>query len=282
MSTSDTIGENSPELWLGAFPIPKTDGHKYDRGHALVYGGPMTGAARLAARAAQRVGAGLVTVAADAKHSPIYAQALESIIVRECVDIKAWEGLLADPKRNAILIGPGLGPDPVQKLAVLAALETKKLCVLDAEALTGFAEQPADLFKHLHKNCILTPHEGEFGRLFGAKVDLQADKVSRAVQAATLAGCAILLKGAETIIVQPGQKPIINRNAPPWLATAGSGDVLAGMILGLGAQQMPLFKAVAAAAWLHGEVAIDFGFGLIAEDLISGLAAVLQRVITRN
>jgi ADP-dependent NAD(P)H-hydrate dehydratase / NAD(P)H-hydrate epimerase len=270
------VNHNSPNLWLTAFPFPKREGHKYDRGHALIYGGAvMTGATRLAARAAQRMGAGLVTLAANHEAIPIYSE-LESVIVRPADDLKTWQELLADPKRNAILIGPGLGTGQMQTELVLAALETKKLCVLDADALNDFSGKADVLFAKLHDKCVLTPHEKEFIRLFGDRIETSAPKDIRAMKAAQIAKCTVLLKGADTIIASPDGKTVLNDNAPPWLATAGAGDVLAGMILGLLAQGMPGPLAAAAAAWIHGKIASDFGPGLIAEDLISGIPAALK------
>jgi NAD(P)H-hydrate epimerase len=270
--------ENHEDLWLPQFPFPQPEGHKYSRGHALIYGGgTMTGAARLAARAAQRTGAGLVTLAAPLEAITIYSVALESAIVRTANDVEAWRELLLDPKRNAILIGPGLGLGEAQAELVLAALATGKPCVLDADALSNFSHDPALLLSKLHARCVLTPHEGEFARLFGAPVGA-GDKLLRARRAAMKAGCVVLLKGADTVIASPKGAAIINGNAPPWLAVAGAGDVLAGMILGLVAQNMEPFAASAAAAALHGEAANDFGHGLIAEDLVESLPAVLERL----
>lgn len=269
--------KNSPGLWLKLFPFPTAASNKYTRGSALVCGGAaMTGATRLAARAAQRIGAGLVTLAVPAAALPIYAEALESVIVRPADTLAAWQELLGDAKKTAVLIGPGLGIGKEQTRFVLAALETKKSCVLDADALTNFADNPDELFGRLHSRCVLTPHEGEFARLFGDKISPDADKPARARKAATIAGCAVLLKGAGTIIADSDGHAIINANAPPWLATGGSGDVLAGMILGLVTQNMPIFLAAAAAAWLHGEIATGLGPGLIAEDLIAGIPQMLQ------
>jgi len=275
-----SLADNDPVLWLGAFPFPKNDGHKYDRGSALICGGAvMTGAARLAARAAQRAGAGLVTIAAPQAAYPIYAESLESVIVQEADSIGAWRELLSDKKRNAILIGCGLGQGALQADCVLAALESKKPCVLDADALTNFEQNPETLFALFHDGCVLTPHEGEFARLFGQQIDMDADRLIRARQAAALAGCCIVLKGHETIIVQPNGAAVVNKNAPPWLATAGSGDVLAGIILGLLAQGMSPFHAACAGVWIHGEVANNFGTGLIAEDIVDGVPKVLSDLL---
>jgi NAD(P)H-hydrate epimerase len=271
------FAENQKDLWIDQFPFPKPEGHKYERGHALIAGGAvMTGATRLGARAAQRIGAGLVTLAAPQSAVALYSEALESVIVREADSVYSWQELLADPKRNVVLIGPGLGIGEMQASFVCAALDSRKPCVLDADALTNFADRPEDLITKLHAQCVLTPHEGEFARLFGSRIDERGDKISRACAAAKIAGCIVLLKGADTVIASPEGRAVVNVNAPPWLATAGAGDVLAGMILGLLAQNMPVFAAAAAAAWMHGAVADIFGPGLIAEDLVAGIPNLLR------
>lgn len=269
--------KNTPELWSGVFPFPDAQSHKYSRGTALIRGGDvMTGAARLAARAAQRMGTGLVTLAAPSKALPIYAESLESVIVRPCDTLKEWQALVANDRHPALLIGPGLGLGDAQRDEVLAALAAKRPMVLDADGLTAFAECPEHLFNALHPACVLTPHEGEFERLFGSSKD---DKVLRARSGAKRAGCVVLLKGAETVIASPACQTVVNRNAPPWLATAGAGDVLAGMILGLLAQKMPVFEAAAASAWVHGRVAERHGPGLIAEDIVAGIPGVLGEIL---
>ncbi len=271
------VAENAPDLWRNQFPMPSAEGHKYSRGHALIYGGAvMTGAARLACRAAQRIGAGVVTVAAPASALPIYAATLASAIVQPVNEPREWQGLFADSRRNVILIGPGLGNGATQKEMVLAALRSGKACVLDADALTNFEREPETLLRALHSACVLTPHEGEFARIFGGKVGANADKISRAVEAADLARCCVLLKGADTVIASPQGQAVVNHNAPPWLATAGAGDVLAGLIAGLIAQKMPIFEASCASAWIHGGIAAQFGPGLIAEDLVEGIPAALK------
>jgi|GEM_PF-192859 hydroxyethylthiazole kinase-like uncharacterized protein yjeF len=268
--------ENSPALWREMFPFPDADSHKYSRGTALIRGGAvMTGASRLAARAAQRVGTGLVTLAAPTVALPIYAEALESVIVRPCDSVKDWQTLVDDARRPALLIGPGLGLGDAQADEVLAALQAKRPIVIDADALTNFVDKSDILFAQLHADCVLTPHEGEFSRLFG---EIEGDKAARAIAAAKRAGCTVLLKGAETVIASEDGDLVINRNAPPWLATGGAGDVLAGMILGLVTQKMPIFWAAAAAAWLHGRIAEYHGVGLIAEDIVDGIAEVLREI----
>jgi NAD(P)H-hydrate epimerase len=270
-----TIFENGPALWGKAFPWPRPDGHKYSRGHVLLAGGPvMTGAARLAARAAGRIGAGLVTVAAPASAWPVYAAALTSTIVQPMARPEDWPRLLADERRNAILLGPGAGHDEASRGHVLAALGTGRAVVLDADALTLFAAVPDELFAAIRGPAILTPHAGEFRRLF----PLGADRLAAARAAARASGAVILLKGSDTVIAAPDGRAIINANAPPELATAGSGDVLAGMCVGLLAQGMPGFLAAAAACWLHGAAAASFGPGLVAEDIVERLPRALRRL----
>jgi NAD(P)H-hydrate epimerase len=269
---------NAPALWRARYPWPRLDGHKYSRGHAVVVGGgaAATGAARLAARAALRVGAGLVTVATSAEALPIYAAALTAVMTAVMTavteDDAAFAALLADSRINAVLLGPGGGVSDATRRRVRAALDAGTACVLDADALTVFKDDPKELLNAISSPCLLTPHEGEFGRLF----DASGDKVARARAAAAASGAAVLLKGADTIVAAPDGRAVINDNAPPELATAGAGDVLAGFALGLMAQGMAPFDAGCAAAWLHGAAAAGIGPGLIAEDLDEALPAVLK------
>jgi NAD(P)H-hydrate epimerase len=270
----DTVS-NRPDWWLDTFPWAETAGHKYSRGHALIAGGAqMTGAARLAARAAARVGAGLVTVAAPETAFPVYAAALTGVIVASIASLDDFAALLADKRRNAALIGPGAGTGPETHDKVLKILAAGKSTVLDADALSIFAAQPSELFSAIRTPCVLTPHEGEFARLF----DTSGSKLERARRAAKTSGGVIVLKGADTVIAAPDGRAAINDNAPATLATAGSGDVLAGLVTGLLTQGMPVFEAAAAAVWLHGAGAHAFGAGLVAEDLIDTLPAVLARL----
>ncbi len=267
-----TCFENDPALWAAALPQRRMDSHKYHHGHALVYGGAQaTGAARLAARAAARAGAGLTTVAVPHAAWPIYATALTSTLVQPLATPDDFPRLLTDSRFNALLIGPGAGTGAATRDAVSAVLRTGRPCVLDADALTVFADNPGALFSAIAGPCVLTPHNGEFARLFG---DLQGDKLERSRAAARRSGATVVLKGADTVIASPHGLAIINRNAPPTLATAGSGDVLAGITLGLLAQGLPAFDAAAAAVWLHGAAATQFGPGLIADDLPEALPAV--------
>jgi NAD(P)H-hydrate epimerase len=240
-------------------------GHKYDRGHAVVVSGDAshTGAARLAARAALRVGAGLVTVASPPDAMAVNAAHLTAVMLAQVTDSLELSRLLDDRRKNAVLIGPAAGIGSETRAKTRACLASGAAVVLDADALTSFAPHTDELFSIIQGPVVMTPHEGEFSRLFkylGSKLD-------RALKAAVEAKSVIVLKGPDTVIASPDGRAIINSNAPPTLATAGSGDVLAGLIIGLLAQKIAPFEAAAAAVWLHGEAASAFGPGLIAEDL---------------
>jgi NAD(P)H-hydrate epimerase len=298
------LHENAPALWISDFKWPNDGGHKYDRGHAVVVSGPalQTGAARLGARGALRVGAGVVTLVGNETATAIIATQITSIMVRSVFGAKALSDFLRDVRRNAALIGPGASVGPETAGDVLAILKSSASAVLDADALTSFADpeatgdrsdasmgflarnsdtgpaQPSTLFaaiKGRQSPVVMTPHEGEFKRVFG---ELPGSKVDRARTAAAQSGAVIILKGTDTVIAAPDGRAIINSNAPPWLATAGSGDVLAGLVTGLLAQRMPAFEAASAAVWLHGECADQFGIGLIAEDLPDLLPGILRKL----
>lgn len=267
--------ENDPALWRERLPRLAGAANKYSRGHALLYGGyPMTGAARMAARAAARAGAGLTSLAVPEAAFAIYATAMTSIMVRALVHAGDLERLLADRRYSAMLIGPGAGVCDGTRRAALAMLATGRAVVLDADAMSVFQGEAEALRSAIRGPCVLTPHDGEFARVF----DPSGDKLTRARRAAQSSGAIIVLKGADTVIVEPGGRAVINANAPPTLATAGAGDVLGGIALGLLSQGMEPFAAAAAAVWLHGAAAADFGPGLLAEDLPDLLPAVLRRL----
>jgi NAD(P)H-hydrate epimerase len=267
--------ENDPALWRAALPQLQRSANKYTRGHALISGGyPVTGAARMAARAAARVGAGLTTLAVPEAALAIYAGALLSVMVQPLSAPHDFARLLADRRYTGFLVGPGAGNHPSTRERALAMLATRRPVVLDADALSAFATDPNQLFGAVHGPCVLTPHDGEFKRLF----DDSSDKLTRARQAAVRSRCVIILKGADTVIAAPDGRAAINSNAPATLATAGSGDVLAGLVLGLLAQGMEPFMAASAAVWLHGAAAAGFGPGLIAEDLPDLIPAVLRQL----
>ena len=266
-AASTRLHENGPTLWH--YPWPRAEGHKYSRGHCVVVSGPAhaTGAARLAARAALRVGAGLVSVASPPEAVAVNAAHLTAIMIKPFDGARGLTHLLSDKRLNAVALGPGLGVSAETCELVNVALRSGASVVLDADAITSFRDDRGALFNRLHEGCVLTPHDGEFERLFPGLLDQSFSKIEAARTAARRAGCVVLLKGGDTVIAEKGGKAAINANAPPTLATAGAGDVLAGLIAGLLAQGMTGFDAACAGAWLHGDAATRFGPGLIAEDL---------------
>lgn len=278
---------NTPVLWGTRFPIPQISAHKYARGHAVVVSGGMsrTGAARLAARAALRAGAGLVTLASPRDALLVNAAASLAVMVRAVDGAGELEELLSDRRFNALAIGPGGGVGAPMRALVAAALDGERAVVLDADALTSFADEPNALWSCVAARgdapaTVLTPHEGEFARLFAAEVFRKApSKLHAARAAAECSHAVVVLKGADTVIAAPDGRAAISDNAPPWLATAGSGDVLTGLVSGLLAQGMPGFEAACAAVWLHGEAATTIGPGLISEDLSEALPQVYARLM---
>jgi NAD(P)H-hydrate epimerase len=258
---------NSPPLWMDKIMWPQPTGNKYDRGHLLVAGGAvLTGAARLAAMAARRAGAGLVTLAAPEGTAQIYQSDHPGVMVQPST---AWERLVVDRRVTAAVIGPGLGIGRGTRALVADALSAGKRCVLDADALTSFADDPKTLWSLGHMP-VLTPHDGEFHRLFGHV----GDRLSRARQAAAESGAVILLKGSDTVVAAPDGRAAISIDAPASLASGGTGDVLSGLIGGLLAQGMDSFDAACLGAWMHIQAAQIVGPGLIAEDLIDAMPVV--------
>lgn len=270
---------NTPELWERTFPRAKVEGHKYSRGHVVAVSGgaEATGAARLGARGALRAGAGLVTLVGSKAATAVNAAHSTAVMVQSFTGAKGLGAILKDVRKSAVMLGPGAGVGKATRDLVLVALKSEAGCVLDADALTSFERSPKTLFGGISKRTapvVITPHEGEFARLFG-KPSAAQSKVESVRQAAQRSGAIVVLKGPDTVIAAPNGRAAINANAPPWTATAGSGDVLAGVAAGLLAQHMPAFEAACAAVWLHGEAAARFGPGLIAEDLPEMLPAVL-------
>lgn len=268
---------NAPGLWR--LPRPDPAGHKYTRGHVLAVGGSMTGAIRLALRGARRVGAGLASVYCAPADAALYAADQPGVIVLsgEGSADAAFLAALADRRRNAVIIGPGHGDPALLCRRVGAILESGRACVLDADVFGAFADAPSLLFDAVRGPAILTPHAGEFARLF-PDLDAGADRLAAARVAAERSHAVVVLKGSDTVIAAPDGRAAINANAPPWLATGGAGDVLAGFAAGLLAQGLPAFEAACAAVWLHGAAAAGFGPGLIAEDLPDGLPRVLAEL----
>lgn len=270
---------NGPALWADHWPSVAVDGHKYSRGAALVASGPLTssGAARLAAEAALRAGAGIVTVAAPPDAVATVAAWRAAFVVKPAVDAAMLAGLLAEPRLRAAVLGPGLGLDDAVWPAIRAALEGHTALVLDADAITQMARRPDEAFALIGKRSagvVLTPHEGEFARLFP---DIGGSKLDRARAAAARSGTVVLLKGPDTVIARPDGRAAINENATAVLATAGSGDVLAGIIGGLLAAGRPAFEAAAIGAYIHGEAGNLAGPGSIADDLAEALRGVLAK-----
>lgn len=272
---------NDPALWSKSLRVPAPDDHKYRRGHTVVVSGPMeqTGAARLAAGAALRSGSGLVTLASPAEALAVNAAHLTAVMLRRIDDAGSLAKMLADPRVSAVALGPGLGTGAREAALVAAALDARAAVVLDADALTLCAADPDRHFAAIREReapVVMTPHEGEFARLFPDLAD--RPKPDRARAAADRSGATVVLKGADSLIAAPDGRLAINANAPPWLATAGSGDVLAGIAAGLLAQGLPGFEAAAAAVWLHGAAGTEAGPGLTAEDLSPALRPELRRL----
>ncbi|PIE15507.1 MAG: bifunctional ADP-dependent NAD(P)H-hydrate dehydratase/NAD(P)H-hydrate epimerase [Rhodobacterales bacterium] len=294
---SDRVPFKEPMVhWLSAADCSSLgkhgEGHKYDHGHALILAGRSGkgGAARLAARGALRIGAGLVTVAPTPGALQENAARLDAIMLSPVGDAPTLEAVLADKRFNALCLGPGLGQDRARDL-VPVALASGRATVLDADALTAFQDDPAALFGMLHENCVLTPHAGEFARLFpdiADKLNAPAtkgpaySKVAATREAAARAGCVVLFKGPDTVIAAPDGRCSVHAAAyersAPWLATAGAGDVLAGFITGLLARGQRPLDAAGIGAWLHVEAALAFGPGLIAEDLPEALPKLFTRL----
>jgi ADP-dependent NAD(P)H-hydrate dehydratase / NAD(P)H-hydrate epimerase len=278
--------ENIPALWRQSFPVPRIDGHKYSRGHTVVASGNMasTGAARLSARGALRAGAGLVTLASPRNALAVNAAALSAVMVHSVDTAIEFAELLTDKRINACVIGPGAGVNQRTRDLVLTALSAKRGVVLDADALTSFAEAPDHLFEAIKASqdsqVVLTPHEGEFPRLFSdiSNKNPLRSKLERVRAAAERSGAVVLLKGPDTVVASPDGRAAIAANAPPWLATAGAGDVLAGMISAMLAQGVAAFEAACIGVWMHGEAAREAGPGLIAEDLPEVLPAVFRHL----
>ncbi|MCD6069849.1 MAG: bifunctional ADP-dependent (S)-NAD(P)H-hydrate dehydratase/NAD(P)H-hydrate epimerase [Microvirga sp.] len=266
---------NDPDLWNHTLPRPGLSSHKYERGHTLVASGgaTRTGAARLAARAALRVGSGLVTVASPPEALGVNAAHLTAVMLRGCDGPEGLNTILQDPRFNALVLGPALGIHTGTRAMVAVAVHARRGLVLDADALTSFEGLASELHGAFrHAPTVLTPHDGEFSRLFKGHPE-------RARRAAAYTGAVMVLKGADTVIAAPDGRAAINENGTPYLATAGSGDTLCGLIAGLMAQGVPAFEAACAGVWIHAEAGASFGPGLIAEDLAELVPGVLRGLL---
>ncbi|MEQ1939077.1 NAD(P)H-hydrate dehydratase [Mesorhizobium sp. CN5-321] len=287
---------NEPALWRDRLPRPAVDAHKYKRGHVGVFsGGPhATGAARLSALGAARCGAGAVTVLSPGSAMQVNAAHLTAIMLRRVDDIADLAGFLDDRRPSAFVLGPGFGVGEKAREFALAVLRAGKSehdgdksaphgLVCDADAITSFRGDPEDIFAAAAESAtalVLTPHEGEFARLFpDLSADASLSKLDKARQAAARSSAVVVYKGPDTVIAAPDGRAAINSNGASWLATAGSGDVLAGIVAGFLAQAMPAFEAACAAVWIHAEAGSRFGPGLVAEDLPQALPPILRELL---
>ena len=270
---------NSKSLWVDKINWPKENDHKYSRGYTLVIGGPkeMTGASRLTAISAHRAGSGIVALAADNNSKDIYYKTLLSQIVKNYKNKKEFNSILSDHRIDVIIIGPGLKPNNSSKIKIKDIVKTNKKIILDAGAITCFKNDTKNFTKLIqNKDVIITPHEGEFKILFPR---LKGSLVDKAIYAAKKLNSIVVLKGATTIIASPDKKVIINQHGSKWLSTAGSGDVLAGLIGGLISNKMEIFYAAACATWIHKEAGIILGPGLIADDIPDILPKIIKKII---
>ena len=275
------IKKNEPALWIDQFPFPVPSDHKYSRGMLVINTGPkyQTGAARLAGRSALRVGAGAVTMVCDEETAEILEPQISVELLSVIKEKNDFQKLLKDKRVSSVLIGPGNGVNDETKARTLMALAFVDNCVIDADAITCFENNPTELFIDTYPHTILTPHEGEFKRLFGEDITSMNDKVLRCIEASKLAGSIVLLKGADTVIASPNGNVVINSSEAPYLATAGSGDVLAGIIASLvGENKMKAFDAACAGAWIHSKLGEYLGPGLIAEDLVDNIPYIIKKL----
>lgn len=270
------VQNNGPELWLGRFPWPTAETHKHSRGRMGVVSGElwMTGAARMAARAGLRIGAGVVRLFCRDETFMLNAAHAEAVILKRYATDADLEA--AGHELDSMVIGPGAGVNEDTRDNVFALARTGAAMVIDADAITAFRSDPQELFSFLDRDDVLTPHEGEFERLFPGALGPGKDRTQAVREAAAQAQAIVLLKGSVTTIAAPDGRTAINRAGSPWLATSGSGDVLAGFIGGLMAQGMDSFEASCAGVWIHARCAEAFGPGLIAEDLSEQAPAVLK------
>ena len=277
-TSATTLHENTPDLWRDRFPWPEPTAHKHRRGRLKVVSGDAlnTGAARLAARGGLRVGCGVVTILSPPGALSVIAAHLEAVMLASFegeVDLES-EGETAD----AVVIGPAAGVGDVTARNLFALARTGAALIVDADALTSFRHDPEALFSALDRDDVLTPHPGEFERIFPGLLAGSSDRIAAARTAAKRAGAVVLLKGSDTVVAAPDGRATVSLNGSRWLATAGSGDVLAGFVGGLIAQGMESFEAACSAAWIHSECASSHGPGLISEDIPDLVPAVLARL----
>ena len=276
------IKQNNSDLWISSFPKPSSLDHKYTRGMVLINCGPKskTGAARLAARSALRVGAGAVKIICNKNVVDILEPQISVELIEVIENKQDFQNILKDRKVSSILIGPGNGINDETKARALMALAFIDHVVLDADALTVFENNPKELFIDCYPHTILTPHEGEFKKIFGKEIDEINDRVIKTKEASIKSNTTVVLKGANTIIASPSGDVVINKSSATYLATAGSGDVLAGIITSLvGKNKMNAFDAACAGVWLHSEIGTILGAGMIAEDIIDLIPVTVKKLL---
>lgn len=274
------LQKNSPKLWIKKFPWKKTTGHKYSRGKVVVYGGKkeFTGATILAAEASLRIGTGSVKIICNRDTLQIYSSKFPSVLKCEVNSKKQLKKFLKEEEITSILIGPGSGTNKKTKEIIKLILKKIKYVVLDADALTCFKNDLHSLYTLLDKNKIITPHLGEFNKIF-PKIKKKNNRIDKVLSAVKIIKSNIILKGTNTIIASYDKKIVINKHDSPELAVIGSGDVLSGIIVSLiGEKKMNPFLAACAAVWLHGDIAKKFGRGLISEDIVRGIPSALKRL----
>ena len=276
------INQKNPKLWIINFPRPTAADHKYTRGMVVINCGPKskTGAARLAARSALRVGAGAVKLVCSEDVVDILEPQISVELISVIKNKQDFQNILKDKKISSVLIGPGNGINNETKARALMALAFVDHVVLDADALTVFADNPEELFIDCYPHTIFTPHEGEFKKLFGNDIGNIEDRVLKTSEAAKKSNTIIVLKGADTIIASPLGEVVINHSTASYLATAGSGDVLAGIISSLvGKNKMNSFDAACAGVWIHSKIGEDLGAGMIAEDIIDLIPLKIKQLL---
>lgn len=274
--------ENCPKLWISSFPSPDQSDHKYSRGMVVINCGPKskTGAARLAARSAMRVGAGAVKIICSNDVVDIIEPQISVELIEVIENKQEFQRILKDKKISSILIGPGNGVSIETKARALMALAFIDNVVLDADAITVFADNPQELFIDCYPHTILTPHEGEFRKIFGNEIDKIQDRALKTKEASIKSNSTVVLKGANTVIASPNEDVVINKSSAAYLATAGSGDVLAGIIASLvGKNKMSGFDAACAGVWLHSEIGASLGAGMIAEDIINLIPITIKKLL---
>ena len=284
-SMEPRIKNNTPELWVDEYPFPSSNDHKYSRGLLVINSGPIyqTGAARLAGRSAMRVGAGAVRLICDEEAAKVLEPQISVELISVVKEKNEIQQIFKDKKVSSILVGPGNGINNETKSRTLLALAFVKHVVIDADAITCFEKNPKELFIDTYPHTILTPHEGEFRRLFGEKIASIDDKVVKTVEASKLSGSIVVLKGSDTVIANPEGYAVINSSEAPYLATAGSGDVLAGIIASLvGENKMNAFNAACAGTWIHSKLGELIGPGLIAEDLIDNIPLIIKKLYNND